>query len=267
VKLNNALILGGGRGIGLAVVKQLLKKEYDNIYIVGLHSPEDIEIRSSSKIKFIKANFINEDLSFLNKIEPINFLFISVGFGRVAKFLDLKEAEISNIIKVNQLIITRVLHYYFPQISSDKDFFCGVMVSVSGLLSSPLFSVYGSTKAALAKLIESLNIELLKEDSKNRILDVSPGHIEGTSFYGKETEVESLNDLANNILEKMYTRESLYIPNYDETYRDVLAKYIDNPLEFGIDSYNYKEKSKRISTKAQLKVGYLSGTFAIRNYF
>lgn len=259
--MNNALVLGGGRGIGLAVVKQLLKRDFDTIYIVGLHSPEDLEVSSSNRVKFIKANFVNEDLSFLREIDPVNFLFISVGFGRVAKFSDLKEIEISNSIKVNQLIITKVLHYYFSQINSQKDFFSGVMVSISGLLSSPLFSVYGSTKAALAKLIESLNIELLKEKTKNRILDISPGHIEGTSFYGKDTNLKTLDELAINIIEKIYCRETLYIPKFDEVYNQVLKNYNENPTQFGIDSYNYKKKSERISTEPQLKVGYLSGTF------
>lgn len=56
----------------------------------------------------------------------------------------------------------------------NKNFYCAVMGSIAGLVSSPLFALYGATKAAVCSLTESLNIELEKSGSNNRILNVSP---------------------------------------------------------------------------------------------
>ena len=50
-----------------------------------------------------------------------------------------------------------------------NDFYCGVMVSIAGFMSSPFFSLYGATKAALKVFIESVNVELEKAGSPNRI--------------------------------------------------------------------------------------------------
>ena len=43
---------------------------------------------------------------------------------------------------------------------SCENFDCMVMGSIAGLVSSPMFSVYAATKAALCRFIESINIEL-----------------------------------------------------------------------------------------------------------
>ena len=59
----------------------------------------------------------------------------------------------------------------------------------------------------------------------------------------------------------MISREILYIPNYEETYKDVIKRYSENPIEFAKSSYEYKMKSGRTYNKPQVKIGYLSGTF------
>ena len=48
------------------------------------------------------------------------------------------------------------------------------MVSIAGFMSSPFFSVYGATKAALKIFIESVNVELERADSPNRLLMSRP---------------------------------------------------------------------------------------------
>ena len=59
----------------------------------------------------------------------------------------------------------------------------------------------------------------------------------------------------------MYKKETLFIPDYDNTYKAVIERYNSNPRKFGIESYNYKIEKNRINEQPQIKVGYLSGTF------
>ncbi|MEE1026655.1 MAG: hypothetical protein U0L55_06605, partial [Acutalibacteraceae bacterium] len=47
------------------------------------------------------------------------------------------------------------------------------------------------------------NIEIEKEGYKNRILNVSPGSIKGTKFNGGENDFEILDELAQQIIDKM----------------------------------------------------------------
>lgn len=77
------------------------------------------------------------------------------------------------------------------------------MVSIAGFMSSPFFAVYGATKAALKIFIESVNVELEKSGSCNRILNVSPGSIKGTSFNNGKTDLTALEILASDIIKNL----------------------------------------------------------------
>lgn len=252
-----ALIIGGSNGIGLSIATQL-KKNYDKIYIVDKSLPS---CNLGSNVEYIKFNLLNDDYSIFNNFKDINTLVITSGFGRVSAFEDLNESEIINNFKVNTIGIIRIVKIFYDKLCNDKDFNCAIMGSIAGLVSSPLFSVYGSTKAALCKFIESINIELEMKGSKNRILNVSPGSIKGTNFNGGTNDINETYNLANDIIEKMNKKETIFIPEYAPIYKDVLDRYNNDPHEFGINSYNYKIKNNRINEKPQLKIGYLSGTF------
>lgn len=96
---------------------------------------------------------------------------------------------------------------------------------------------------------------------QNRILHIFPGSIAGTSFSGERTNLALLDNLASQIYDRMCSHATLYIPDYEAVYHDVIKRYSENPLQFGCESFEYKRKSGRISTKPQLTIGYLSGTF------
>ncbi|MBU8881190.1 SDR family NAD(P)-dependent oxidoreductase [Bacillus sp. FJAT-29790] len=253
-----ALVVGGSNGIGLSIVKQLLERDYSRVYIIGRSLPD---ISLDDRVEFIRFNLLNDDYSLFDEIKDIDTLIITAGFGRIAPFENINENEIINSFKVNSISVLRIIKKYFQLINSNKDFYCVVMGSIAGLVSSPLFSVYSATKAALGKFIESTNIELGQNGSSNRILNVSPGSIKGTKFSNGENDYTLTKDLAIEILDKMNRREELFIPEYHNIYKDVLRRYHEDPREFGIDSYNYKQISGRVNIKPQLKIGYLSGTF------
>jgi len=135
------------------------------------------------------------------------------------------------------------------------------MGSISGLVNSPLFSVYAASKAAICRFTESINIELEVNGVNNRILNVSPGSIKGTKFNDGNNQLHLLNGLVTDIIDRLLKFEELFIPEYDEIYKDVIKSYQSDPRSFGISSYEHKIKSGRTSGKKQVIVGYLSGTF------
>lgn len=255
-----ALVVGGNSGIGLAITKKLLNSDVDFVYIIGKELPPE-DVLNNNKVLFKQHNFVNFDINILNDFSDINILVITVGFGRVALFQELTDAEIRNLIRVDLESISRIIKFYYDKINSDIDFYTSVMVSICGQIVSPFFSVYGAAKGGLRFLIENLNCELSEQGCTNRILDVSPGVIDGTSFNGGMTQVDLLDDLSDNIIKRMFDRDTLFIPKYDEVYSNVLARYNNNKEEFGKSSYNYKLGSGRKSTKPQVTIGYLSGTF------
>jgi len=256
---NYALVIGGSNGIGLSIVSKLIERKYERVCILDKTEPA---IQLGKNVEFSKLNLLSCDYSVLTNFFDIDTLIFTAGFGRVASFEELQEAEIINSFLVNAISVARVLHVFYNKLCGNKDFYCCVMGSISGLISSPMFSVYGATKASVCKLIESVNIELEMRESKNRILNVVPGSIRGTKFNpDDQNDLNLTSDLANSILERMFSRSTIYIPEYEKIYKSVLKNYQDDPHGFGVKSYKYKLKTGRRSKNPQISIGYLSGTF------
>ena len=171
---------------------------------------------------------------------------ITAGFGKLALFKDLDESYIIDSVNINTIAVMRIIHHFYDRLQSSEDFYCGVMVSIAGFMSSPFFSVYGASKAALKIFIESINVELEKEGTDNRILNISPGSIKGTSFNHGKTDISQTSLLANEIIEHLANKDDLFIPEYDKVFKYVLERYHADFREEGRHSYEYKVKSGRL---------------------
>ena len=256
--MKEALVIGGSNGIGLAIALELQNRGC-LVHIVD-KAPNSL-FDTSENLRFRQANLLNTDYTFLKEYNNVDTLVITAGFGRITPFEDILEQEIQNSFQVNSIAVMRVLHFFFPKMKQSTSFHCAVMGSIAGLISSPLFATYSATKAALCNAIESLNIELEMAGTENRILNVSPGSIKGTKFNGGDNDLSQTEALAQAIVSKMMERQTLFIPQYEEVYKGILERYHNDPHQFGLDSYQYKQASGRTSSKPQLKIGYLSGTF------
>lgn len=257
-----AVIVGGSNGIGLAIAKELIERNY-HIFILDMVKP-DMEEISEENYTYFECNLIDFDEKLFENISrnlDIEVLMITAGFGRVSNFEYLHISEIQNLIEVNTIASIKIIHYFYNRISSRESFYCGMMGSIAGLVSSPLFSVYAASKAAICRFIESINIELEKKGTENRILNVSPASIPGTKFNGGSNDILRVKELAKQIVNNIFLREELLIPQYEEIYKEVIKKYQQNAHDYGIHSYDYKIKSGRVFNKSKVIIGYLSGTF------
>ncbi|MBO5832881.1 MAG: SDR family NAD(P)-dependent oxidoreductase [Alistipes sp.] len=246
--MRRALVVGGANGIGLSIARLLAEDErFDVVYIVD--RAEVAEGHRHPKFVCRIFDLRSDDFSIFDTFTDIDTLMITAGFGRLAHFADISEEHITDSFTVNATSVIRILHHFYPRISSTKDFYCGVMGSIAGFLSSPLFAVYGATKAALKIFIESVNVELEMSGTSNRILNISPGSIKGTSFYNGTTDLSATRALAEEILQRLWAKSDLYIPMYDEIFKDVLERYHNDFRAEGRHSYEYKLQSGRIIEK------------------
>ena len=94
--------------------------------------------------------------------------------------------------------------------------------------------------------IESINVELIKSGTSNRILNVSPGSIKGTSFNKGKTDLEVTQPLALEIIRQLELKNDLFIPQYEEIFKKVLERYHEDFRAEGLHSYEYKLKSGRV---------------------
>ena len=193
--------------------------------------------------------------------QDVELLMVTAGIGRIADFQYHHIAEIEKMLTVDAVSTIKIFRIFYERILGKKDFYAGVMGSISGWMSSPSASVYAAAKAATVRFVESVNIELEAYGSANRILDVSPASFKGSRFYGGKNDLTETESLARDIVRHLFARDVRFIPNYEETFKDVLERYHNDPHEYGLHSYQYKKESGRLDNTKRVKIGYLSGTF------
>lgn len=244
--MKRVLVVGGANGIGLSIAKVLTAKdEIEKVYIV-----DKAELASEyheDKIESYQFDLTSDDYSIFDRFNDINGLIITAGFGRLSLFEDIDERMIPLYFNVNTVAVIRVIKHFYDKMLHDENFYCGVMVSIAGFMSSPFFSLYGASKAALKIFIESVNVELEKADTSNRILNVSPGSIKGTSFNQGKTDLSITKSLAEQIIAHVENKDDLFIPQYEEVFKHVLARYHEDFRKEGLHSYEYKVNSGRVA--------------------
>ena len=260
--MKKAVVVGGSNGIGLALCKELADRGYHTEICdrcepeQGILDPESFTYHACDLLDF------DEDLfSALAADRDTEVLFLTAGIGRIADFRAHHPAEIEKILTVDTVAAMKIIRLFYDRILAKEDFYTGVMGSISGWLSSPAASVYAAAKAGLVRFMESVNIELEVSGTPNRILDVSPGSFKGSRFYGGRNDLAVTGPLAEEIAERLFRRETRFIPQYEETFRDVLERYHDDPHGYGLHSYQYKLESGRLDNGKKVIIGYLSGTF------
>lgn len=262
--MKKALVVGGSNGIGLAISKELINRNYE-VIIFDMSRPDVSIEQYFGKYRYYFCNLLDFNEEQFYKIaedKNIECLMITAGFGRVADFEYLHIKEIEKLIQVNTIAGIKIIRIFYERIKNTKPFYCGIIGSIAGLVTSPMFSVYAASKAAICRFVESVNIELEVSEVSNRILNVSPGSVNGTKFNGaQENHVDLVKELANQIVEQLMKQTTLYIPDYDKVYQNVLEQYRQDGHTFGLSSYQYKRKSGRVFNKKRLIIGYLSGTF------
>lgn len=243
--MKNVLIVGGANGIGLSIAKVLTAKdEVEKVYI--LDKAPLAEQYQEERIESQVFDLTSTDYSIFDQYGGIDGLVITAGFGRLALFEDIPEEMIATYFNVNTIAIIRVIKHFYDKLLSKDDFYCGVMVSIAGFMSSPFFSLYGATKAGLKIFIESVNVELEKSGTSNRILNVSPGSIKGTHFDQGDNDLAQTTPLAQDIVFNMQQKNDLFIPNYTEIYHEVLERYYKDFRAEGLHSYDYKISTGRV---------------------
>ena len=235
-------MVGGANGIGLSIAEEIASRNTtEKVYIVD-KAPLSEEY-FHPKIEASQFDLCSSDYSFFDQFDDINAIMITAGFGKLSLFRDIPEQHIIDSFNVNTIPVLRLIKRFYSKMEDPQDFYCGVMVSIAGWMSSPLFAVYGATKAALKIFIESVNVELHKSGSPNCILNVSPGRINGTSFNEGKTDLSQLSVLVKDILQHLELKDDLFIPKYDEIYKEVLKRYSDDFRKEGEHSYEYKIRS------------------------
>ena len=205
------LIFGGTSGIGLFLVKELLKS--NNKLTLVVRNFAKAKLLFSKKVKLVKADLENpsELLENLNKIvvdTKFDGLVYSAGLEGT---FPLKSASHEKLIKyynVNTISVHIALNFFSKKKISNESSSVVVLSSIMSTIGASGKSVYSASKSSINGLVRSAALEL--SNRKIRVNAISPGLI--------------LTDMGKSLLDRMNTNN-----------QDKLLK--DYPLGFGKSEY------------------------------
>ncbi|AYO57818.1 3-ketoacyl-ACP reductase [Chryseobacterium sp. 6424] len=185
LKGKNAIITGGGRGLGKAVATALAK-EGVNIGLTG-RNEENLKAAASELAAFgVKATYavfsIDDEVKVRQGIETlarelggVDILVNNAGIGDFGKLNDMSSETWEQVIKTNLFGVYYAAKTVYPYL---KEAGAGDIVNVAstaGLKGGPNMSAYAASKAAVISLSQSMMAEWRKENI--RVITLTPSTI------------------------------------------------------------------------------------------
>ena len=197
LKGKNALITGGGRGLGKAVAVALAN-EGVNVGITG-RNEESLKTTVAELEKLgVKAAYSVFDVEEMAQVEQgvasiasqlggIDILINNAGVGDFGSFEEMPVETWEKVMKVNLFGVYYVAKAALPYLKQNKEGDIVNVASTAGLKGAPNMSAYCASKAAVISLSQSLMAELRKFNI--RVITLTPSTIAtDMSIEGKLTD-------------------------------------------------------------------------------
>jgi 3-oxoacyl-[acyl-carrier protein] reductase len=197
LKGKNALITGGGRGLGKAVAVALAN-EGVNVGITG-RNEESLKTTVAELEKLgVKAAYSVFDVEEMAQVEQgvasiasqlggIDILINNAGVGDFGSFEEMPVETWEKVMKVNLFGVYYVAKATLPYLKQNKEGDIVNVASTAGLKGAPNMSAYCASKAAVISLSQSLMAELRKFNI--RVITLTPSTIAtDMSIEGKLTD-------------------------------------------------------------------------------
>ena len=197
LKGKNALITGGGRGLGKAVAVALAN-EGVNVGITG-RNEESLKTTVAELEKLgVKAAYSVFDVEEMAQVEQgvasiasqlggIDILINNAGVGDFGSFEDMPVETWEKVMKVNLFGVYYVAKATLPYLKQNKEGDIVNVASTAGFKGGPNMSAYCASKAAVISLSQSLMAELRKFNI--RVITLTPSTIAtDMSIEGKLTD-------------------------------------------------------------------------------
>lgn len=227
------IISGVSRGLGYALVENIMKACSEEIIVLGLsRNIPDLFSRFSNRFEWVKTDFKNPEeitrkLEFvLKKYSPSKIFFISNAgdINPIAKIGEIASQEMLDSLSVNILSPSNIINYLLNNYSKiEKLYFINIS---SGAANKAIqgWSLYSSSKAYMKIYFDVLAAELMDEkDGRIVVKQIDPGAMD------TNLQVEIRN--ANVPSEQQDKLKNLYETNNLKQPKEVAEIIIQNIRE------------------------------------
>lgn len=213
MSLKNKVVLvsGANRGIGAAIVKELLKTDVEKIYATARRTaslpdfgdaravPLQLDIADQSSIEQAAA-----------MAKDVDILVNNAAILAVTDFITTPLDELDTEMRTNFYGTLRVTRAFMPALLAEAGTIVNI-VSVSGLVATPPASAYAASKAALHSLTQTLRMTLKKSGIK--VIGVYPGPVDTDMAKDIPLEKTSPEHVAANIVKGIAGGETYIFPD------------------------------------------------------
>src|SRR3989344_415162 len=153
------LVTGGARGIGRAIVEELVRSGYD---IVATHYKTDDLVKGAQyfRVDLTDRGELDKFIAQMVNREPIDVLVNNAGLWLGKPFEKTAEAELFEQVDLNLTAPTRLTHGLLPLLRKVE---APLVVNISSQAAHPVFpgeAAYSAVKSALSTLSNVLRAEL-----------------------------------------------------------------------------------------------------------
>lgn len=174
-----ALVTGGTKGIGKAIVKEFLTLGANVIAIGrGQQAMDDLKNEiSSEKLTCISADISRKDdiQNIVNSLDKLDILVNNVGMNIRKKYVDFEDEAFDKIVNTNLFSVYELTRKCYPLLKESKGSVVS-MASVAGMTHLKSGVIYGMTKAALIQFTRNIAVEWASDGI--RVNAVSPWYIQ-----------------------------------------------------------------------------------------
>jgi len=210
-----ALVTGASRGLGLALVEELLKRSPSKVYAA---------VRDASQLRPLVNTYgdvlvpIQMDITNPNQVidaagqaRDINLLINNAGVFSEGSILESSVDLIRRDMEVNYFGTLNVLRAFVPILEKYPDSAIINILSISALASVPGIGGYSASKAAAHSLTQSIRSQLIKKSIK--VHGVFPGPLDTDMTNGMSVPKANAMDVAQAILSAFEREEEDIFPD------------------------------------------------------
>jgi NAD(P)-dependent dehydrogenase (short-subunit alcohol dehydrogenase family) len=175
-----AVVTGGSAGIGLAVVRQLLDKDYEVVSLdvqpPGLKHPKlnhvDVDLTNALATERIAEKLKGQD---------ITTVIHNAGVIRPAPLAEVKLEDLGALVNLHLAAAVLLMQATLPAMKA-ANFGRVVLVSSRSVLGLPTRTVYSATKAGMIGMARTWALELAPHGITVNV--VAPGPVQTANFHG-----------------------------------------------------------------------------------